>query len=63
METDKRDLRMVMFIEETIKIIVLMVLELIVGEVGQLIKEVSKMAWGMEKENGLLVKLNIQEIM
>jgi hypothetical protein len=44
METDKRDLRMVMFIEETIKIIVLMVLELIVGEVGQLIKEVSKMA-------------------
>lgn len=44
METDKRDLRMVMFIEETIKIIVLMVLELTVGEVGQLIKEVSKMA-------------------
>jgi hypothetical protein len=41
----------------------LMVLELIVGEVARLIKEVLRMAWDMEKENGLLVKLNIQEIM
>ena len=54
---------MEMFIGEIIKIIVLMVLELIVGEVVRLIKEVLRMAWDMEKENGLLVKLNIQEIM
>lgn len=54
---------MEMFIGEIIKIIVLMVLELIVGEVVRLTKEVLRMAWDMEKENGLLVKLNIQEIM
>ena len=39
-----KDLLMAMFIGEIIKTIVLMALELIAGEVVQLIKEVSKMA-------------------
>jgi hypothetical protein len=44
MGTDRKDSRMEMFIGEIIKIIVLMVLELIVGEVARLIKEVLRMA-------------------
>ena len=44
MGTDRKDLRMEMFIGEIIKIIVLMVLELIVGEVVRLIKEALRMA-------------------
>jgi hypothetical protein len=41
----------------------LMVLALTVGEVAQHMKEVSRMVWGMEKENGVRVRLNIQGIM
>jgi hypothetical protein len=63
METDRNDLLMEMFIEEIIKIIDLMALELIVGEVVQHMKVVLRMVFVMEKENGLLEKLNIQETM
>lgn len=63
MEMVKRDLQMGMFIEGIIKIIALMVLALTVGEVAQHMKEVSRMVWGMEKENGVRVRLNIQGIM
>jgi len=43
MGTDRKDLLMEMFIGEIIKIIVLMVLELIVGEVVRLTKVVLRM--------------------
>lgn len=63
MEVDKKDSLMGMFIEEIIKIIGLMDLEHMLGVKELFIKVVSKTDYGMERENGLLDKLNIQEAM
>lgn len=62
MDRDKRDLQMEISTKESIRIIGLMDLELIIGNrIQLLIKAALKMDWDMEKENGLLVRLSIQE--